>query len=107
MKVEGRSKTVADGTSIYMERNKEYLRNTMKYIDAFSKISGLKCKVKNKVIPIGDFDRVNKICLDIDLEWQDDFTLLGFYIDNKLEKLDMNLININNKVTHLINKWKA
>ena len=43
----------------------------MKYIDAFSKISGLKCNVeKTKVIPIGNFDMTNKICPDIDLEWQ-------------------------------------
>ena len=38
------------------------------------------------VIPIGNFDMTNKICPDIDLKWQEDFTLLGFYINIKLEK---------------------
>ena len=35
-----------------------------------------------------------------------DFTLLGFFIDNRLEKLRKNLDTINQKVTKLINKWK-
>ena len=77
----------------------------MKYIKAFSKISGLKCNIsKTKVIPIGTFDK-DKICPDIDLNWEDDFTLLGFYIDNKLAKLETNIDRIDLKVNNLINKW--
>ena len=57
-------------------------------VNAFSKISGLKCNIeKTKAVPIGSFDRVNRICQDIKLNWSDEFTLLGFYIDNKLQKL--------------------
>ena len=86
-----------------MERTDKSLKFTMKYIEAFSRISGLNCNVdKTKVIPIGSFDMINKICPDIDLEWQEDFTLLGFYIDNKLEKLRKNLDIIQVKVTNLI-----
>ena len=78
----------------------------MKCINAFSKISGLKCNIeKTKVVPIGRLDRVARICPDINLVWGDDFTLLGFYIDNKLENLKQNLGNINNRVKNLINKW--
>ena len=35
----------------------------------------------------------------------DDFTLLGFYIDNKLAKLETNLDRIDAKVCNLIIKW--
>ena len=91
-KHESRSETFADDTSIFMERKEEYLRNTMKYIKTFAKISGLHCNIsKTKVIPIGDFNLENKLCPDINLDWEEDFTLLGFYIDNKLEKLGKNL----------------
>ena len=80
----------------------------MKYLEKFSKISGLKCNIsKTKVIPIGDFDSKHKICPDINLNWEDNFTLLGFYIDKKLEKLDKNLEMIDHKVINLINKWKT
>ena len=47
-----------------------------------------------------------KICPDINLEWGNDFKLLGFYIDNKLQNLKQNLGNINSRVNNLINKWK-
>ena len=79
----------------------------MKCITTFSKISGLKCNIdKTKVIPIGRLEEVDKICPDIKLEWGNDFTLLGFYIDNKLQNLKQNLGNINARVKNLINKWK-
>ena len=71
----------------------------MKYLSAFSEISGLKCNIsKTKVIPIGDFDLENRLCQDIKLEWESDFILLKFYIDNMLEKLKTNLYNINKKL---------
>jgi len=41
-KHESRSKIFADDTSIFMARKEEYLHNTMRYFEAFSKISGLK-----------------------------------------------------------------
>ena len=36
----------------------------------------------------------------------DGFTLLGFYINNKLEILETNLDCLDQKVNNLINKWK-
>ena len=43
---EARSETFADDTSVFMERKEEYLRYSMKCINAFSKISGLKCNIE-------------------------------------------------------------
>ena len=74
----------------------------MKCVDVFSKILGHKCNIeKTKVVPIGDFYGENRICQDIKLDWCDEFTLLGFYIENKLEKLKQNLVNVNIRLTTL------
>ena len=90
-----------------MKRKEEYHQHMMKYLTAFAKISGLKYNIgKTKVIPIGDFDKENVLCPGNKLYWNNDFTLLVFYIDNKLEKLNKNLDIINQTVINLINKWK-
>ena len=100
-----RSETFANDTSFFMIKDPRYLRAAVKYLDTFSKISGLKCNIsKTKVIPIGTFDRTN-ICPEINFQWTDSFTLLGFFIDNKLTNLGTNLDRIDEKVCNLINKW--
>ena len=44
----------------------------MKYLTAFTKLSVLKYNVdKTKVISICDFDKENKLCPDIELDWDD------------------------------------
>ena len=89
-KHEVKSEIFADDTSVFIERKEEYLRYAMKCITEFSKISGLKYNVdKTKVIPIGNFDKEDKICQDI-----------------KLENLKQNLWIINTRVKNLINRWK-
>ena len=99
------SETFADDKSLFMERKDEYIWYIKKYLAEFYKISRLKCNIsKTKVIPIGDFDSKHKICPDIDLDREDNFTLLGFCIDNKLEKLDKKLGIIDQNVINLINK---
>ena len=48
----------------------------------------------------------NKIYPESGLEWENDFTLLGVYIDIMLENLRENFNNINRKVVALNHKWK-
>ena len=38
--------------------------------------------------------------------WDDTFTILGFEIDNKLEKLDTNFTKVKDRIKALIRKWK-
>ena len=92
-----------------MERSEANLRNCIKIINDFAKISGLACNVeKTVVIPIaGNFDPTDTLCNDIKLTWDTQFTILGFDIDNKLEKLDNNLLKVSDKVNRLIHKWKC
>merc|ERR1712055_306706 len=55
-KSESRSETFADDTTIFIKRTEYNLRNCLKYLKLFAKISGLQCNIgKTKVIPVGDF----------------------------------------------------
>ena len=81
-KDEGRSETFADNTTIYMERSEANLRNCINIISNFAKISGLHCNVeKTVVVPIGNnFNPNDKICKELKLTWDTQFTILGFEI---------------------------
>ena len=105
---ESRAETFADDTTLFMERNKTNLRNATKYIKHFHKLSGLACNIdKTCVIPIGENSNKNDpICTDLKMVWDDSFTILGFDIDNKLEKLDLNFTKVKEKIKALIRKWK-
>ena len=107
-KQESRAETFADDTTLFMERNEANLRNATKYIQHFHKISGLACNIdKTNVIPIGrNTDKEDKICKDLNMVWDDTFTILGFEIDNKLEKLDINFSKVKERIKALIRKWK-
>ena len=91
------AKTFADDTTIYLERTSENLRMAVKYLKDFSEISGLQCNLdKTSVIPIGqemDITDDNILCPDLELSWESEFVILGFQIDNKLEKLSLNFKN--------------
>ena len=89
---ESRSETFADDTTIFLERNDTNLRNATKYITKFHNISGLACNLdKTVVIPIGQNTNKNDtLCADLGMEWNDNFTILGFEIDNKLIHLQKN-----------------
>ena len=105
---EARAETFADDTTLFMERTEENLRNATKYIQHFHKISGLACNLdKTSVIPIGNnTNKHDQICNDLKMLWDDKFTILGFDIDNKLEKLDSNYAKVKDKIKALIRKWK-
>ena len=107
-KKESRAETFADDTTLFMERSESNLRNATKYIQHFHKISGLACNIdKTSIIPIGrNSDKKDKICEDLNMVWEDTFTILGFEIDNKLEKLDTNFTKVKERIKALIRKWK-
>ena len=91
-KEEARAETFADDTTLIMERSESNLRNAINYIKHFHSISGLACNLdKTSVIPIGTNTNINdKLCHELDMVWEENFTILGFEIDNKLCKLDKN-----------------
>ena len=105
---EARAETFADDTTLFMQRSESNLRNATNYIQHFHSISGLACNLdKTSVIPIGTNTNINdKLCHDIEMVWEENFTILGFEIDNKLSKLDKNYTKIKEKIKSIITKWK-
>merc|ERR1712215_634167 len=79
----------------------------IKILNYFWEISGLKCKIgKTKIIPVGVFDGEN-ICLDLKLSWENNFTILGMEIDNKLKSLSKNFDIVYNKTRSIISCWSG
>ena len=54
-----------------------------------------------------DITDENTLCPDLNLKWETEFNILGFVIDNKLQKLDQNFQKWNDKVKAIIFKWRA
>ena len=81
----------------------------MLYIEELKLISGLAANLdKTNVIPYGKFfNPGQKICPDLDVKWVDNFKLLGFEIDNKLQQLNINFDKALAKAQNIISNWKA
>ena len=106
-KKESRSETYADDTTIFLTRSTSNLENCVKILKDFTTLSGLHCNIeKTNVIPIGgNFNPENALCNHLGLQWTDNFTILGFDVDNKLENLDKNFKKIHEKVRKLALNW--
>lgn len=99
-----RAEAFADDTTLFMKRCPNNLKYATKYITAFHKISGLACNLdKTHIIPIGVKNNPKDIlCHELGMSWTDTFTILGFEIDNKLEKLKNNFTLIHDKIKSII-----
>ena len=108
-KEEIRAQTFADDTSLLIQRCIISLLACVRYIEHFSKLSGLNAILdKTKVIPFGNNCNIkDKIGNHLPLEWEKEFTLLGLEIDNRLEQLDCNFDRVHRKTLSLINDWRA
>ena len=106
-KKESRSETFADDTSIFIQRNPEYLRECLSILKQCVNISGLQCNLeKTSVIPIGgNFDTSDRLCPELGLNWESEFTLLGFQIDSRLNKLNDNYKKCFQCVHAISRKW--
>ena len=104
-----RAQTFADDTTLTIERIERSLRACVRYIEGFRLISGLSANLdKTNVIPIGKlFNPKTKICPDLEMEWDNNFKLLGFIIDNNLQNIDENFECFHARTLSIINDWKS
>ena len=75
----------------------------------FSLLSGLQLNLeKTTVIPIAAADNINfrMHVLDLGFGLENEFTVLGFKIDNKLFRLRENIVKIKQKMTAQADFWK-
>merc|ERR1712215_109433 len=92
--------------TFFIERSEANLRKTVGIFNHFWEILGLKCNIgKTKIIPVGVFEGEN-ICLDLKLSWENNFTILGMEIDNKLKSLSKKFEIVYNKTRSIINRKK-
>ena len=106
---EYKAQTFFDDTTLMIAREEESLRNCIKYTEEFKKISGLAANLdKTNVILFGKFFIPgNKIYHDLEVNWTNNFKLLGLEIDNKLELMGQNFEKTHTKTQHIISDWKS
>ena len=102
---ESQPEPFADDKTLFMTRKDSNLCNATQYINEFHSISGLACNLdKTNLIPIGVKNDITDIlCPDLGRKWTDNFTILGFDIESKLEQ---NYIRMYDKIKSIIKKWK-
>ena len=109
--VESKAECYADDTTILILRTEQNLRNLVKIIQDFAKISGLHANLeKTSVTPAGSCFSIaeeDQICQDLKLNWKNSFTLLGVKIDSRLEKIDTNYEEKIIKAQSIIGNWRA
>ena len=101
------SDTFADDTSIFIKRNLEFLRKCVSILKHVARISGLQCNLeKTSVIPIGGkYDTTERLCPELVLNWESEFTLLGFQFYSRLYKLDDNYKTSYEKIHGISRKY--
>ena len=82
----------ADDCSIFLHPTDQNLRNAVKTLDEFFKLSGLKVSVsKTKAIWFGkDAATLSPLCSDLNLDWVVTFKLLGIEFHSNLEDMEVN-----------------
>ena len=97
----------ADDCSIFLSPTDENLRNSIDILNNFFKLSGLKISVsKTKAIWFGaGSNYTHKLCPDIPLVWDTEFTLLGIEFDNSLSKMERNFDTKLDDIRKLLNCW--
>ena len=97
----------ADDCSIFLEPDEQNLRNAMKTLDSFFKLSGLKISLtKTKAIWFGKgYNGNTRLCQDLKLDWTSTFTLLGIEFDNNLEHMDKNFDKKLEDINKMLNCW--
>lgn len=73
----------------------------------FRDLSGLTLNIgKTKAVWFGTNPAITqKLCPDIELEWDTEFVLLGIIFDSQLEKMERNYHNKLNDIKKLLGAW--
>ena len=98
----------ADDCSIFLEHSAENLRYCVKIMDDFYLLSGLRMQLeKTQIIVIGNGNEpIENICPELNLIWEQDFTLLGVKFDANLEKMQENFTAKMDDIKNVISNWQ-
>ena len=97
----------ADDMTIFLKPTQNNLREIMTILDRFYNLSGLKISVnKTKAVWFGtNYDSHRKLCPDINLNWDNKFTLLGINFDNNLDAMEKNFWDKIEDIEKLLSLW--
>ena len=97
----------ADDCSIFLEPSAENLEKTVEILNDFFKLSGLKISIsKTKAIWFGNnCKNLGKLCPNLNLDWVNNFRLLGVDFDNDLDNMKVNFDNKIQEIKKLLNVW--
>ena len=98
----------ADDTLIILDGSEKSLKATMKEVEQFYNLSGLKINIsKTQIVWIGSKKYSNnRLCADVDFKWTNNFTLLGIHFDVDLSRI--NFLNYDKKlvkIKSIIKQW--
>ena len=104
----------ADDLKIFLKvfndnfQTEENIKNTIKILDEFYKISGLKANIdKTFSVWFGSKSDCNeKLCPDLGMTWVKSFEALGIKFDNELRNMNVNLTEAMTKVKTTLKSWK-
>ena len=98
----------ADDVTIFLPYREIYLRESIEILENFYRLSGLQLQRKKTQvcvfgkIPVGNL----RLCRDIDLNWSQEFELLGIKFNGDLTNLGDNIGKKLNEIDRIIANWK-
>ena len=97
----------ADDLTVFLDPSSDCLYKTIKVLQGFYKLSGLKISVKKTcAVWFGkNHDSNIELCPELGLKWSKSFTLLGITFDNNLEKMQSNFNEKIDKIEKLLFTW--
>ena len=97
----------ADDLTIFLNPNRDSLKNTVSVLNSFYLLSGLKISLsKTKAVWFGSaHDSDIKLCPELELNWVKKFELLGINFDNNLESMSKNFDQKIAKIEKLLSHW--
>merc|ERR1712015_64658 len=98
----------ADDCSIFLSNEEGELRNVIKILTEFYLTSGLEIHLgKTQVVCFGrDPMSIEKMCLDLGLQWDQEFKLLGVQFNASTLNYDVNLKIKMDEITKVAKSWQ-
>ena len=97
----------ADDCTVFLEPSETNLANALSILSDFYKLSGLKISVnKTKAIWFGkNCTTMPNLCPNLNLDWVDNFQLLGVHFDNELKNMNINFEKKLDEIKKLLDTW--
>ena len=98
----------ADDLTIYLTPEEQNLKCVLEILKSFYRLSCLKINInKTKAVWFGsEAGSRRTLCSDEELDWADNFMLLGIQFDSKLENMGRNYSKKMEEIRHMLNSWQ-